>query len=77
VGDKVRFRLSDVFLPSPSGTLPIAEPGEELEGTITDFSDSGQKPRYFALVEVVRTQSLIVPVDKLEVNSPLGHESDA
>ena len=39
----------------------------ELEGTIVDFSDSGLKSRFFAVIEVVRTQSLIVPVDKLEV----------
>jgi hypothetical protein len=77
VGDKVRFRLADVFLPSPGAALPIAEEEAELEGTIIDFSDSGQKPHYFAVVEVVLTQSLIVPVAKLDMNMPSKRESDA
>ena len=38
---------------------------DEMEGTIVDFSDSGQRPRFFALVDVVRRQTLVVPVDKL------------
>jgi hypothetical protein len=39
----------------------------ELEGTILEFSDSGSSPRYFAVVEVVTMQSLIVPVQELEM----------
>lgn len=39
----------------------------ELEGTIVDFSDSGHKTRYFAVIDVVRTQALVVPVERLEV----------
>jgi hypothetical protein len=63
-GDRVRFQARDVFLPG-GGVMPA--PGEtELEGTVLDFSDSGEKARYFAVVEVVTTQSLIVPVQKLE-----------
>jgi hypothetical protein len=46
----------------------------ELVGTIIDFSDSGPKSRYFAVIEVVRTQSLIVPVESLEVRQPLPRE---
>ncbi len=64
-GDKVRFRVSDVFLPSLDAVL-AAPPGEgELEGTIVDFSDSGQKARVFALVDIVKRQTVVVPVEKL------------
>ncbi len=59
--------MSDIFLPSPGGALAAIPEETELEGTIVDFSDSGLKSRFFAVIEVVRTQSLIVPVDKLEV----------
>jgi hypothetical protein len=62
----VRFRISDVFLPSPEGLLLVPSSGEELEGTVVDFSDSGQKARFFALVDVVRRQTVVVPVEKLE-----------
>lgn len=45
----------------------MAGTGEkELEGTIVDFSDSGQKERFFAIVDVVRKQSVVVAVEKLE-----------
>ena len=63
----MRFQASDVFLPSPGGALAAIPEEAELEGTVIDFSDSGMKSRFFAVIEVVRTQSLIVPVDKLEV----------
>jgi hypothetical protein len=72
----VRFQVADVFLPSPGGGFPAIEEEEELEGTITCFSDSGSAPRFFALVEVVRTQSLIVPVDKLTVITTSKLERD-
>ena len=64
-GDKVRFRTADVFLPSLEGVLLVPPPEDELEGTIVDFSDSGQKPRFFALIDVVRRQTVVVPVEKL------------
>jgi hypothetical protein len=63
----VRFQIAAVFLPSPGGVPLAIEEDQELEGTILDFSDSGSKPRIFAVVEVVRTQSYIVPVERLEV----------
>jgi len=74
VGDKVRFSLCDVFLPSLETVLaPL--PGETvLEGTIVDFSDSGSKPRVFAVVEVVRTQTVVVPVEKLGISMPSKFE---
>lgn len=65
-GDKVRFRISDVFLPSPDALCFIQTGEEELEGTIVDFSDSGQKERVFAVIDVVRTKTVVVPVEKLQ-----------
>jgi hypothetical protein len=66
-GDKVRFLAADVFLPSPAVLSAIAEEETHLEGTVLSFSDSGQKPRFFAVVEVLRTHSLVVPVEKMKV----------
>jgi hypothetical protein len=39
--------------------------GDELEGTILSFSDSGTKLNAYAVVEVVRRLSLVVPVEDL------------
>lgn len=38
---------------------------DELEGTIVGFSDSGATARAYAVVEVVRKLSLVVPVNEL------------
>jgi hypothetical protein len=77
----VRFQVSDIFLPN-SGGLSTAlseepEPELELEGTIVDFSDSGSQARYFAVIEVVKTHSLIVPVEKLEVVEAFSRKADS
>ena len=62
-GDRVRFRASSIFLsPTPE---PIS-PDEELEGTVVAFSDSGNQPSVFAVIEVVRNQTLVVPVSELQ-----------
>jgi len=66
-GDKVKFLVSDVFLPSPGVLTAIVEEETELEGKILSFSDSGQKPRFFAVVEVLRAHSLVVPVVIMQV----------
>lgn len=65
-GDRVRFRISDVFLPGPEELLAAPSTQSELEGTVVDFSDSGATPRFFALVEVVTKKTLVIPVKKLE-----------
>jgi len=75
-GDKVRFRVSDVFLPSVEGVLAAPPAEEELEGTIIDFSDSGHKARVFALVDVIRRQTLVVPVERLKTIPPLKPEHE-
>jgi hypothetical protein len=69
-GDKVKFLASDVFLPSPAVLTAIVEGETELEGKILSFSDSGQNPRFFAVVEVLRTHSLVVPVERVQVVKP-------
>jgi hypothetical protein len=59
--------VSDVFLPSPGVLTAMVEGETELEGRILSFSDSGQKSRFFAVVEVLRTYSLVVPVERVQV----------
>ena len=69
VGDSVRFRVQDIFLPSPEAVFAPLDAGAEVEGTILSFSDSGPRAQAFAVVEVVRRQSLIVPVEKLTISA--------
>lgn len=59
------FSLSSSFLPSSEELLKALSLESELEGTVIDFSDSGDTAQAFALVEVVRKQTVIVPVEKL------------
>jgi hypothetical protein len=71
----VRFRVTDIFLPSQeevSAALPSDTP---LEGVVVGFSDSGAALRVFAMVEVVRRQTLVVPVDKVTI-VPLGEREN-
>jgi hypothetical protein len=68
VGDKVRFSVDDIFLPD-AGSVFVAAPGEvQVEGTVVNFSDSGSAPRMFAVVEVIRRQTVVVPIEKLQLN---------
>ena len=64
-GDRVRFHASDVFLASLGAAVAGQTLEEKLEGTIVGFSDSGPRSRYFAVIEVVRTESMVVPLEKL------------
>jgi hypothetical protein len=71
VGDKVRFSISDVFLPNPEGGFSAAPGEEEVEGTVVNFSDSGSKVHVFAVVDVIRRHTVVVPVEKLrKVETP-------
>ena len=47
--------------------MVLATPNEKVEGTVIDFSDSGSKPDFFAVVDVVRRRTVVVPVEKVEV----------
>lgn len=44
--------------------------GSVVEGTVVEFSDSGQRTSFFAVVEVVRRRQIVVPVEKLVVVTP-------
>ena len=66
VGDRVRFSIESVFLPDPPIALAKLALDSMVEGTILDFSDSGTVARAFVIVDVVRRQTVVVPVDKLE-----------
>jgi len=70
----VRFHLSDVFLPTPEEVCSLPTGETELEGTIVSFSDSGQRHNYFAVVDVIRKQSVVVAVDKLGVVTEEGQK---
>jgi len=65
-GDRVHFRVSSVFLPSAGEVSTRLAETEELEGTILSFSDSGDQPRAFAVIEVVRKVTVVVPVSELQ-----------
>jgi hypothetical protein len=41
----------------------------EVEGTILDFSDSGNVLRAFAVVDVIQRHTVILPVSKLRLIS--------
>ena len=69
VGDRVSFRISDVFLPEPQEVLAALTPELEAIGTLTEFSDSGSSPRAYALVRITAHQSVLVPVAALRIVS--------
>jgi len=64
-GDKVVFRIGDVFFPSAEELRATWAEEAEVEGTVVDFSDSGSVARVFAVVEILQRQTVIVPVVKL------------
>ena len=66
-GDRVRFSISEAFLPTQEELVALASPNEKVEGTVINFSDSGSKAGYFAVVDVIRRWAVVVPVEKLEV----------
>jgi hypothetical protein len=75
LGDTVRFRTTDIFLPLADELPSELMESSVLEGTIRSFSDSSQKPRVFAVVEVVLRRSVVVPVVKLQVVEAGSSES--
>lgn len=52
-------------MPGPDEIQTFAPGVDELEGTIVGFSDSGPQRDAYAIVEVVRRLSLVVPVEQL------------
>jgi hypothetical protein len=71
-GDIVRFRLEDIFMP-PVDELPVSlTTAGRLEGTVITFSDSGPLARVFAVIDVTVHQSVIVPIEKLQLHNVNG-----
>ena len=65
----MRFSALSVFLPNQEEAVSFASGNDELEGIITGFSDSGALLKAYAVVEVVRKLSLVVPVHDLRLVS--------
>jgi len=66
-GDRVSFRIADVFLPEPEETLAALTVDAVAEGTVVEFSDSGSQPRSYAVVEITPRQKALVPLSALHV----------
>lgn len=66
LGERVRFRISDVRMPEPSEVLARLHGDDLLEGRVADFTDSGAEPEAYALVEVADFDGpLVVPTRAL------------
>jgi hypothetical protein len=68
IGDRVVFPLSSVFLPDSQEALELLSLKSKVNGVIVDFSDSGNVPRAFAIVDIIHRRTVVVPVDKLELD---------
>lgn len=81
-GNRCRFRLADVICPDQQQVVTQITPEMEVTGEIAFLSDGGERPNYFAIVEVKGIFSpLIVPVACLQpVREPeredVGHGSE-
>ena len=67
IGDRVSFRIADVFLPEPSEVLANLTPEVGINGVIVEFSDSGNNLQVYAVVRITMQQSVLVPVSALHV----------
>ena len=67
IGDRVSFRISEVFLPEPSEVLTNLTPDVVTEGEVVEFSDSGSNPRAYAVVRITPQQMVLLPVGALHV----------
>ena len=67
IGDRVSFRISDVFLPEPSEVLAKLTADVETNGVVVEFSDSGSSPRAYAVVRITPQQAVLLPVNALRV----------
>ena len=67
VGDRVRFRISDVFLPEPAEVLANLTVEVETNGVVVEFSDSGSSQRAYAVVQITPQQAVLLPVTALHV----------
>ena len=67
VGDRVSFRISDVFLPEPPEVLASLTVDAETNGVVVEFSDSGSNPRAYAVVQITPKQKVVLPVGALQI----------
>jgi hypothetical protein len=67
VGDRVSFRIIDVFLPEPAEVLANLADQLEANGVVVEFSDSGNNLRTFAVVRITAQQTVVLPVSALRV----------
>lgn len=67
IGDRVSFRIADVFLPEPSEVLANLTVDVETEGLVVEFSDSGSNVRAYALVRITPQQMVLLPVGAIRV----------
>lgn len=69
IGSRVRFSANSVFLANQEEAASLGCSNEEFEGRIIGFSDSGALVKAYAVVEVVRKLSFVVPVQDLKLVS--------
>jgi hypothetical protein len=67
IGDRVSFRISDVYLPEPAEVLANLTADVEANGIIVEFSDSGSRLRAYAVVRITSGQVVLLPVDALHL----------
>jgi hypothetical protein len=67
VGDRVSFRLADVFLPEPSEVMANLTTEVEANGVIVEFSDSGSDQRAYAVVRISANQAVLLPMAAIHV----------
>jgi hypothetical protein len=67
IGDRVSFRISDVFLPEPSEVLANLTVDVETEGQVVEFSDSGTNAQAYAVVRITAQQMVLLPINALRV----------
>jgi protein tyrosine phosphatase (PTP) superfamily phosphohydrolase (DUF442 family) len=67
IGSYVRLPVHSVFLPCQDEVRRFADGDEELDGIVLGFSDSGGSSNAYAVVEVKRTMSLVVPIHALKL----------
>ena len=65
IGDRVCFRIADVYLPEPAEVLARLTLDVEANGVVVEFSDSGSSPRAYALVRITAYQSVLLPIAAL------------
>jgi len=67
IGDRVTFRIADVFLPEPSELLASLTAEVETNGVVVEFSDSGSSPKAYAVVRITPQQAVLLPVSALRI----------